>query len=1561
MRDQMASGRRKSLPYPLTRLQRRVPGRGLRPVELLENRRLLAATLTPDSDTAMAMTVGDTGEFQVFYGDYEFGHIATGDFFFGDDENPTDEQPALAGVLVRLYDGTAGDGSAGPGTTYGLRRVFPGDQDLRNFTPVDQGGDGTGEVTTVFAADDVLEIAQTVDKPFSPDDPFVRVTNVITNTGGAPLTFDFFAAADLGLAPEFDFFNDGYGGSFGSRDEATGVTTAGGIAEDESLRLFFQSEPAATSPALPAPLFEAGGFDEVWDAIQVDETDTGSDGLHLDSTPDAEDGYEDNAAALEWRAVTIAPGASQTVSYYVAFEPVSPDSGNDASPQASLQSAPDERGTAATSYRFTVDYYDDLGVNADTVGDRDVEVWASAYDNDYYSEAEVEGLPDGADRFPQAARLVAKEAVAGPNGEPGVRATYEVRGPFAPGATGPSAFQAGQYQIYMLSREVTDNAGQPVPSRQLGTFEIGPPRLAVTPTADAAALQSALFGDTGVTVTGATVSSRSGGGGAVSVGTYASNGEVYDLPAGNGLVLGTGDVRQSGSGSGAGTLSTEYGTAATAAEQDLLEPLAGGEGDDIDFRDVTRIDLTFDAPEGLDEMVFNFVFGTEENRATPNIDVFGLYVNGQNVAFADESFDEEEQDRVPANSLFDGDDSDWYDGTKLDKILTEWGSAPVSRIVDVNRGGNTLTLIIADGGDAALDSTAYVTATTDLPGLFDPDEIDDEFGEVDLQFNAEAVTYDGDKVIVAGWDSGGEDEFGFPIDRFVLQRRNPDGTPDPTFGGDGQVETLVTDSGGEPLYSQIYDVEVSGERIYVVGEVNDQLAVGAYRRSDGTLDTSFSGDGIANEEFFQDTLSYGLGNALTFDGDKIVVTGETERPIGGKYTNDLALARFNPDGSLDTTFVGADGPGGRVPDGLVVTQLGDGYDAGTEVVVQGERIIVAGYAGVRVVVAAYHRADGTPDTSFDEHLPGTDPDGKVVVTRGGVDLVDYIGVVGMTLQPDGKIVVVASAEQTDTAADNFLDIGVARLQPDGRLDESFGGGRGFVTVDAGGDDYAEEVAVVQGGNLVVSGRSESGDTERIAVVRLDAAGNVVTEFGDGGVALFDPTEAGGGPADGPGPLTGISAGALKAAIASRGPQSPEFALVTSGGDSGSTLRELSVDRQAPTAALAPPDAVTESGTEPASLRVTFTDASGVDVSDLTAATLAVTRPAAGGVPAAELVVTGVTLDADTDGSPRVATYTVRPADGSWDAADVGSYLVTLKGGLIGDVASGDGNLMPGGQLGVLTVAVPTGVLLGTAGARKTTFTESGLAPFTVTVKGGTAEVYRVGDVIDLVLPASAGGAAAVTVTTARGAAVRLGNVTAPAGLRSLTAKTAGLTGTLASTGLLGKVVLGAVDGARVEAGGITSLQAASLTNAQIRTTGSIVRLAVTGPVNGSTVFAGGVPADLAGLPDGRDDFANPSATIAGVNIRGAFSNSRIAAPVMGKVALGSVQTANGGAAFGLAASAFASVKSPPLPPGKRLDTPGESKQSADYVVRVLGPAGTAAADAELGSTIRRRGGIGTRA
>ncbi len=131
----------------------------------------------------------------------------------------------------------------------------------------------------------------------------------------------------------------------------------------------------------------------------------------------------------------------------------------------------------------------------------------------------------------------------------------------------------------------------------------------------------------------------------------------------------------------------------------------------------------------------------------------------------------------------------------------------------------------------------------------------------------------------------------------------------------------------------------------------------------------------------------------------------------------------------------------------------------------------------------------------------------------------------------------------------------------------------------------------------------------------------------------------------------------------------------------------------------------------------------------------------------------------------------------------------------------------------------------------------------------------------------------------------------------------------------------------------------TLRNSEIRSAGSIG--AFTAAASAASKIFAGARSDLDVLPGSTSDFSDLSAQIKSISFKskaaGAFSNTLIAAPTIGKVSLGAVQTSNGGTPFGVSghfiksfsANANGSLKQ------ANLSDPSASLQVEDFFVRLV--------------------------
>jgi uncharacterized delta-60 repeat protein/uncharacterized repeat protein (TIGR01451 family) len=365
--------------------------------------------------------------------------------------------------------------------------------------------------------------------------------------------------------------------------------------------------------------------------------------------------------------------------------------------------------------------------------------------------------------------------------------------------------------------------------------------------------------------------------------------------------------------------------------------------------------------------------------------------------------------------------------------------------------------------------TLPTMAQTDSPG-----ELDVSFGvngkvttDVGANDNGYALTLQPDgKVIVAGWSGS----------RFGLARYNTNGSLDTSFDTDGKVATVFGSN------DRGHDVVVQDDgKIVVVGESDNNFALARYN-SDGSLDTSFGVGGKVTTDF--GSSDNGWAAILQAD-NKIVVAGRSD--------NNFALARYNSDGNLDTSFG---------VDGKVITDFGSSNDIAQAVALLSDgKFVVAGQSNFSFALARYN-SDGSLDTSFGTagkvftagFNSGSDdmviqPDGKIVLVgnSGDIAMVRYNsdGSLDTSFGTDGKVIIdfgstefgngvaiLPNGKLVFVGTTLNADIVLIRLNSDGSLDSSFDTD-GKIVTDFGSYDYGEDVLLQTDGKIVVSGESGS--------------------------------------------------------------------------------------------------------------------------------------------------------------------------------------------------------------------------------------------------------------------------------------------------------------------------------------------------------------------------------------------------------------------------------------------------------------------------------------------------------
>lgn len=335
-----------------------------------------------------------------------------------------------------------------------------------------------------------------------------------------------------------------------------------------------------------------------------------------------------------------------------------------------------------------------------------------------------------------------------------------------------------------------------------------------------------------------------------------------------------------------------------------------------------------------------------------------------------------------------------------------------------------------------------------------------DFGANEQGFDT-AIQSDG-KIVVAGcsanWDSD-----------FMLTRFNPDGSLDQSFGNGGKV---ITNFEGRSVAYGVTIQKLGGiEKIVAVGASDGRLTVVRYNLN-GTLDATFDGDGKVTTSI-ADYWATVARDVEIVDG-KIVVAGTADQ--SSRYNSDIFVARYNANGSLDTSF----GNGG-----MVVTDLGAIEDAAYGIAAQPDGMVVVVGGDDGDFALARYAANGSLDAQFGV--------GGIVRTDF---LLQYDYARDVVVQPDGKIIAVGTTAESDFA--------LARYTPLGTLDPTFGAG-GLVMTDFGSDrDRAFSVALQTSGEILVAGMTFRAATDDdFALARYTSTGALDDSFGTGGLVSTD--------------------------------------------------------------------------------------------------------------------------------------------------------------------------------------------------------------------------------------------------------------------------------------------------------------------------------------------------------------------------------------------------------------------------------------------------------------------------
>jgi uncharacterized delta-60 repeat protein len=334
-------------------------------------------------------------------------------------------------------------------------------------------------------------------------------------------------------------------------------------------------------------------------------------------------------------------------------------------------------------------------------------------------------------------------------------------------------------------------------------------------------------------------------------------------------------------------------------------------------------------------------------------------------------------------------------GIKLETGALQWGEAHTVLVQTVN--GTPMLLVGGWAYTSSLNTLMFAVARYNLNG-----SLDTTFGTSGIamtglvstwsQATSIALDHQGRIVLVGGDDAAPQ---------IIVARLTANGAVDTTFGTGGVFATNIGGGGGATGV-----VVAADDSLYVNGYAYDN-STSYYTlvriTSSGTLDTTWGDGGYVRPSLGLVTY-WEYSTAMAVDSAGNLVVGGWKL-WGGLDGWNFALARFTPDGSLDSTF----GTGG-----VALTDFDCRDDGANALAIQADgKIVVAGQTSdwyapnddrIYHFAVARYNANGTPDTTFG----GVGQNPGCVTLKLGDPTKDSLAN-AIAIQSDGSILVAGSS------------------------------------------------------------------------------------------------------------------------------------------------------------------------------------------------------------------------------------------------------------------------------------------------------------------------------------------------------------------------------------------------------------------------------------------------------------------------------------------------------------------------------------------------------------------------
>lgn len=330
---------------------------------------------------------------------------------------------------------------------------------------------------------------------------------------------------------------------------------------------------------------------------------------------------------------------------------------------------------------------------------------------------------------------------------------------------------------------------------------------------------------------------------------------------------------------------------------------------------------------------------------------------------------------------------------------------------------------------------------------------------------------------------------GFSTSTIAIARYTANGALDTTFDGDGKLTTSF--GTGSNSSANFVTIRTDGKILvagYVGYNTTNVLSFGMVQyNANGSLDTTFDGDGKATHPFDENDDSFSLNTILPQPDGKLLVT-----TTGNYDSTYFTVRRYNSNATPDTTF----GTNGKV-----TTNIQEGYNQARALALQPNgNIVVAGYSHTLPstrddFTIVRYQGNGSLDATF----------GNGGILTQSFDSTNDESTI-LLLQPDNKLVAIGTKRNRTPNNFNYKDIVLSRYTTDGGLDTTFGTAGKVVSAFGNNINTIKNAVVMPDGKIMLMNSYYNlyvDNNYHYELIRYTIDGVMDNTFGTNGKVVVD--------------------------------------------------------------------------------------------------------------------------------------------------------------------------------------------------------------------------------------------------------------------------------------------------------------------------------------------------------------------------------------------------------------------------------------------------------------------------